>query len=228
MNSYICIDMRNDILHANIITTCLMRYLFPIKVLRWFLAISLFWPPWQLTSRESLHAVWYGTSQLHNNHPTEAEESGHRPTLWVDSQYVVVPLKATALASESLHLNDSIQLIFNKHQCGFQKGKSNTDQNILVQLESYIRQGFVYIDCRLTFNRRAWNEWSSIFTLKLSIGEAPNTNEHNLKSWLAIRSDTSRYSSRWSMHNSAVIQFGSDLWLAYPLVGLSCHHPSPC
>ena len=64
MNGYKCIDMRNDILHANIITPCLSQYLFTIGVgliLRWLL--SLFLPPWQLT-RESLHAVWHGTNQL--------------------------------------------------------------------------------------------------------------------------------------------------------------------
>ena len=64
------IDMRNDILHANKINTCLMQYLFTIGVLTWFLAVLL------SDSRESLHAVWHGTNQLvHNNHPTEAEAS---------------------------------------------------------------------------------------------------------------------------------------------------------
>ena len=32
MNGYKCIDMRNYILHANIITTCLRQYLFTIGV----------------------------------------------------------------------------------------------------------------------------------------------------------------------------------------------------
>ena len=46
MNGYKCIDIRNDILHANIITRCLRQYLFTIVVsliLRWLL--SLFLPP---------------------------------------------------------------------------------------------------------------------------------------------------------------------------------------
>ena len=44
-------------------------------LLRWFLGVTLFLSPWQLT-RESLHAAWHGTNQLvHNNHLTEAEAS---------------------------------------------------------------------------------------------------------------------------------------------------------
>ena len=76
INGYKCIDMINDILHANIISTCLRQYLFSIGVgpTDMVLAVSLFCPPWLLT--ESLHAVWHGTNQLvHNNHLTEAEAS---------------------------------------------------------------------------------------------------------------------------------------------------------
>ena len=74
MNDYIiCIGMRKDILHDNIITTCLRQYLFTIGVLRWFLAVSLI-TTLAAHYRESLHAAWHGNNQLvHNNHPTEAE-----------------------------------------------------------------------------------------------------------------------------------------------------------
>ena len=77
MNGYKCIDMRNDILHVNIITTCFRQYLFTIGVGPTEMVFSgiTFLPPWQLT-RDSLHAVRHGTNQLvHNNHLTEAEAS---------------------------------------------------------------------------------------------------------------------------------------------------------
>ena len=69
--------MTNDILHADIITTCLRQYLFTIGVSPTemvFSSITLL-TDWQLT-RESLHDVWHGTKQLvHNNNLTEAEAS---------------------------------------------------------------------------------------------------------------------------------------------------------
>ena len=42
MNGYKCIDVRNDILHAHIIATCLRQYLFAIGVgpTEMFLAVS--------------------------------------------------------------------------------------------------------------------------------------------------------------------------------------------
>ena len=42
MNSYMCIDMRNDILHTHIFMTCLRQYLPTIVVLRWFFVVVLF------------------------------------------------------------------------------------------------------------------------------------------------------------------------------------------
>ena len=77
MNGYKCIDMRNDILYANITTTCFRQYLLTIGVGPTEMVFSgiTFLTSWQLT-RESLHAVWHGTNKLvHNNHLTEAEAS---------------------------------------------------------------------------------------------------------------------------------------------------------
>ena len=92
MNGYKCIDMRNDILHAVIITTCSRQYIFTIGVGPTEMVFSgiTFLPPWQLT-RESLHAVWHGTNQLvHNNHLTEAEASTSLAILfgWIVSTFL--------------------------------------------------------------------------------------------------------------------------------------------
>ena len=77
MNGYKCSDMRNDILHANIITTCLRQYLFTIGVGPTEMVFSgiTYLTTLPLTI-ESLHAVWHGTNQLvHDNYLTEAEAS---------------------------------------------------------------------------------------------------------------------------------------------------------
>ena len=70
MNGYIvndCIDMRNDTLHANIITTCLRQYLLGYRDGTIFLTTLAA----HLGSRCMLCGMLLTNQLVHKNHPTE-------------------------------------------------------------------------------------------------------------------------------------------------------------